>query len=213
MGQFNYTQKKIALSLLKGEKTIPELGKMAGESDEVIEQSLNRMLELNLVEKKGEKFALKPGIVEEIKRRKEIEEKDSFNPRLKAFVEVQDFSEKLVKKHLESLEEKMKNDKDFQIYDLEIGEPEQQKDYFIGFVEVNFSAKSFSSIIKFVMVYGPSIVEVIKPRKIQFPAFDFQEGLADLTEWVYKYNNFIKKHMKKEEIKNFNKSLFQQKKK
>lgn len=213
MARFSYTQTKIALALLKGEKSVLELSKILGESNARIERELKEMLGLNLVEKKGDSFALKKEIVEEIMQRREIEEQDNFKVRLKAFIETQALSDKLIRKHLASVETNMKKDPDFVLYNVEIGEPIKQGDYYSGFIEVNFSARNFSSIIRFVLMYAPSVIEIVKPPKAEFTAFDLQEGLMDLTNWVYKYNSFINQHMKREEIERFNKSLFQQKKK
>ncbi len=210
---FNYLQTKVAIALLRSEKDIPSIGKAIGEKDSVIEKELKEMLKLGLVEKEGDKFRLKSEIVEELRRRRELEEQDSFKVRLKAFVEAKDYSEKAVEKHLETLATRMERDPEFRIYSIEKGEPVQQDELYSGFIEVNFSAKDFTSIIRFVLLTSPTAIEVIKPRKAEFTAFELQEGLMDLAEWVYRYASFVEKHLKREEIEKLNKSLFQGKKK
>ena len=213
MARFNYLQTKIAIALVKGEKGIPGIGRLVGETDATVERELKEMEKLGLAEKKGDFYSLKPEIVKEVRRRKELEEQDFFKVRLKAFVEAQALSKWEVEKLLAELKEKMEKDPDYKIYNIEEGAPAKQEDYYSGFIEVNFSAKDFNAIIKFVLVFGPSTVEVVKPRKVEFTAFELQEGLMDLTDWAYKYNAFIKRHMKREQIEGFNKTLFQQKKK
>jgi len=213
LARFNYLQTKIAVALVKGGRGVSELGKMLGEPDTAIERELKEMEKHGLAAREGDFYALKPGIVKEIKRRKELEEQDFFKVRLKAFVEAQAVSEGEVSKLLAELKEKMEKDPDYKIYNTEDGAPAKQEGYYSGFVEVNFSAKDFNAMIKFVLVFGPSTIEVIKPRKAEFSAFELQEGLMDLTDWAYKYNSLIKRYMKREQIESFNKTLFQQKKK
>jgi len=213
MSRFSHLQKKIALELLKGKKSIHELSRATGESDSLVEKELNSMQKLSLVEKDQDYFRLKKEISTELKRRNEIEQQDSFKARFRAFVESQAYSEKLVKSNIDTLVEQMEKDQDYKIYAVDKSEPEKQGDLFSGFVEVNFSVKDFNSIIRFVLVFGPSSIELVKPRKIEFTAYELQEGLMDLTGWVYKYNQALVKNMRKQEIENFTKTLFQQKKK
>jgi hypothetical protein len=215
LARFSYLQTKIASALLKGGKTIQDASKMTGEAIPSVERELKALVSLGLVEQKGDSFALKAEIAEEIRRRKDLEEQDSFKLRLMASIENQAVSEKVVEKNLASLQEQLKKNADFVIYNIEVGRPEKQKegDYYSGFVEVNFSARDFNSIIRFILMYAPSVMEVVKPAKAEFTAFDLQEGFMDLSQWVFKYNSFINSNMRRQEIENFNKTLFQQKKK
>ncbi|MEM0359942.1 MAG: hypothetical protein QXK06_01215 [Candidatus Diapherotrites archaeon] len=214
MARFNYLQTKIAIALLKGCKDIPQISKMVGEDFAVVEKELKALVLMGIVERKEDAFALKPEIAKEISRRKEIEEQDSFKVRLIASIENQALSEKVVEKNLQLLQEQIKKDPEFIVYNIETGKPQKQgEEYYSGFVEVNFSAKNFNSIIRFILMYSPTVIEVVKPPKAEFTAFDLQEGFMDLSDWVFKYNAFIKSHMERQEIEAFNKTLFQQKKK
>jgi len=196
---------------MKGARTVPEFVKGSGESLARVERELEEMLKLGLIERTEDEFSLNKKISKELMRRREIEEKDTFTARLGAVVEVQEVSEKQVAKHLKELKELMEKDPEFTIYKIEVGEPIKQEHYYSGFVEVNFSAKNFASTMRFMLLFAPSSIEVIKPPKLEFTAFDFQEGLNDLSYWITRYNSLIKKHMKLKEIENFNKSVLEHK--
>jgi len=211
MPRFNHTQTKIALAMMKNSRTVPEFVKATGESLARVERELEEMLKHGLVERTEDEFSLNKKISVELMRRREIEEKDTFTARLSAVVEVQEISEKAVEKHLKELRDLMSKDPEFTIYKIEVGEPVKQEDYYSGFVEVNFSAKNFAATMRFLLLFAPSSIEVIKPPKVEFTAFDFQEGLNDLSYWVTRYNLLIGKHMKLKEIENFNKSVLEHK--
>ena len=209
MARFSERQKKIALELLKGEKSEKELAEALKIHPEDIHDSLQVMLKLGVVEKKGEKFCLKKSLVEELNKRKELIEEDPFELRLNAIIEMQAVEKSLLEKQLEKLAKAINEDENFNVYSLEKADIiETDSGNYSTFIEVSFSARDFKSIIHFMFFYGPSSVEVIRPPEIKLKADDLQEGLMDLVEMVHKYTEYITKIMTREDIEKFTKQLF-----
>jgi len=70
------------------------------------------------------------------------------------------------------------------------------------------SIKDFPSLIRFLFYYGPTNIEIIKPKKLEFNHFEFQEGLIELADIFQKYADFFTKHLTREELDKFNDSLY-----
>ena len=83
----------------------------------------------------------------------------------------------------------------------------ESNDYYSSFLDVNFSVKSFSALVRFMIFFGPTSVEVIKPDKITFSAQDLQDGLIDLSDMVQGYTEYITKLMNRQELESFNREL------
>ena len=210
---FSQSQLKIAFSLIEKkldpEGIVSELEKQGVRlSKEKVLTELNKMKELELLEEKNGVFSLKPDIQEKILKRKSIQEKDAYDLRLKSVIEIQAITEELVDKQLDKLLEGIKKDKEFTLYDHKKAEVVQlENEYYSSFLELNFSVKSFQSLIRFMFFYGPSSVEVIKPDKVAVPAYDLQEGLIELAEMIHKYSEYVARLLSRKELEEFNKKL------
>lgn len=208
--KFSEDQKKIALLLMHTPKTAEELNKQLNIPYSRLMEELKGMLRLKVVEREGfpTKYRLKQDIALEVKRRQKIAEEDQNKIRIKAFIEMQAIEEQLLKKQLDKLELALQQDKDFTVYSLEKAPVEQSGEYYSSYIELNFTVKNFSSLVRFMFFYGPTAVEVIKPERIDFAAQDLQDGLMDLATMVQKYAEFISKRLNKEELEQFYGKLF-----
>jgi len=207
--EFTELEKKIALALLGGEKTLNEIEELFPQEKDSIKKTLARMLKLGLVEKKDTKYSLKESIAKEIEKRRDIIESDFFKLRLKSFIEMQAVNKELLERELSTVETALKKQKDFTIYSVKKAEIIEQEGYYSSFLEVDFTVRNFPAIIKFIFFFSPTTLEIIRPPKIEITAFDLQEGLMDLIQMIEKYNSFIRKEMSKKELESFHKKLSQ----
>lgn len=212
MAHFSEAQKKIALILLHNSKTAEELRAQLNIPYGELMEELKGMLKLEVVSKEGfpTKFKLKENITNEVKRRKQMSEEDSNKVKLRAIIELQAIEETLLKKQLEKLKEALEKHKQFKVYSIEIPEITKNGEYFASYMDVNFSVKDFSSLVRFMFFYGPASIEILKPAKIEFSAQDLQDGLIEMSDMVQKYSHHIAKNMNKQELDSFHEKLFKQ---
>lgn len=210
MVKFTEEQKRIAFSLYSAPKTVEELNKALGIPFDQLNEQLKQMLKLQLVKVEGypQKYRLVDSVAEGVKRRKEIAEKDPFDLRLKTVIEFKAVEESFLEKHIKELEGKLRKDKHYIIYDIYKAKPMHSGTHYTSYLEVNLSAKDFTSIIRFMYFYGPSSVEVLKPRKVVLSMDDLQDALMEMAEMVQIYNAAMLKSMAKEELEEFARGLY-----
>lgn len=209
--KFSEEQKSIAMALLHGPKTLEELsGQLNLPYDRLMEE-VKEMLRLELVAKEGfpTRYCLNESISQTVLRRKELEEVDTNKLRLQLTIEVQAVEEELLKKQLCDISAAIKKERNFLVYDLQQAEPKKEGENYSSFIEVNLSVKDFRSLIRLMLFYGPTLVEVVKPKKIEFDAGEIQEGLVDLAEMVQNYTSYIAKLMSRQELEEFNRKLYE----
>ncbi len=214
MARFTEEQKKISLLLMHSPKTVEELNTQLSIPFDELNENLKQMVKLKLVKVEGypQKYKLRDNIVEAVKRRKEIQEKDPFDLRLKAVIEFRGVEEDFLKKHMDEIEEKLRENKLFTIYDIFRGEPLKEDTYYSSYLEVNLSAKDFTSLVKFMYFFGPTSVEVLKPKKVVLAMDDLQESLMEMADMIQSYNSAMLKSMNKDELDAFAKNLYSPKK-
>jgi len=171
---------------------------------------LKTMVKVGVITKDGypTKYKLRQNIIEEVKKRKEISEKDAFRLRIRAIIEFKAIESTLLKKHLGKIKEALNKEKPFTIYDIAEAEIVEEEEMFSSFLEVNLSVKDFPSLIRFLFYYGPTNIEIIKPKKLEFNHFEFQEGLIELADIFQKYADFFTKHLNQEELDKFYKKVY-----
>ncbi|MBI2598148.1 MAG: ArsR family transcriptional regulator [Candidatus Diapherotrites archaeon] len=208
--EFSQDQKKIAHEMFLGPKTIEEISRKAGLSQSVVSKELKELIKLNFVAVSGypSKYYLKKEIQSELERRKEISLEDKNMVRLKAIIEVQALLEESALKSLKEVENALRADTDFTIYDISIAKPLKQEEKFSSYLEANLSVRDFKALVKLMYFFGPTSVEVLKPAKIEVLMADLQEGLMEMAEMIQAYNYYIIKLMNKKEIETFQKQLF-----
>jgi len=210
MPKFSDNQKKIALLLLSEPKTEEDLHKQLNIPYDKLEVDLKEMLKLGLVVKEGypTKYTLRQDIIGELQKRKKIAEEDSFKIKLRAIIELRAIESNLLKKHLEKIKEALEKEKNFTIYGVNVADIAEEEDMFSSFVEVTLTVKDFPTLIRFLFYYGPTTVEVMKPEKIEFSQYEFQEGLVELSEIFQKYADYFTKHLTKENLEKFYSDLY-----
>jgi len=210
MVKFTETQRKIAVLLLHASKTADDISKQLNLPLIEVNDALKGMLKLKVVRLEGypPKYCLMENIVEAVKRRKELQEKDPFELRLKAIIEFKAVEENLIEKMVSEIEAKLRKEKNFTIYDIYRAKPIKEGTHYSAYLEVNFSVADFSTLIQFMYYYGPVSVEVIKPQKIVISMDDLQDALMDMAEMIQAYNASMLKYMEKEELEEFAKNLY-----
>lgn len=209
MEKFSENQKKIAHSLFLGSKTSEELSEKLEIPFPEVSKELKGLLKLNLVTVSGypSKYFLKKEIQGELMRRKELSADDKNPLRLKIIIEVQALIEESALKSLKQVEDGLKSDKDFIVYDTFFAEPMKQDEKFSSYLEANLSVKDFKSLVKLMYFFGPTSIEVLKPQKMEVSLSDLQDGLNDMAEMIQSYNYYILKLMNKKELEEFQKKL------
>jgi DNA-binding Lrp family transcriptional regulator len=210
MPKFTEEQKKIAMLLLHGPKTMEDLNKQLNLPYNKLSEEIKEMLKVGVIIKEGfpTKYKLKEKIALEVLRRKKIAEEDNNAIRIRAYIEMQAIEEDLLKKNLEKLAEAMQKDQNFTVYSLEKAKIVQESEYYFSYIEVNLSIKDFDSLVKFMYFYGPSSIEVISPDKITFASHDLQDGLINMADMINKYSAYIAKKLNKEELDKFQEKLY-----
>jgi hypothetical protein len=210
MAGFSDEQKKIALVLLSEPKTEEDLHNQLNIPYDKLSVELKQMIKLGLVNKEGypTKYRLRQDIIDELKKRKKISEQDSFKIKIRAIIELKAIEKTLLKKHLEKIKTAIESEKAFTVYGITEAEIVEEEEMYSSFLEVTITVKDFPALVRFMFYYGPTTVEVMKPSKIEFSQFEFQEGMVTLSEIFQKYADFAVKHLNKEEIDRFYKDLF-----
>jgi len=213
--KFTDEQKSIAMALLHGPKTLEELGKQLNIPSDTLMGQIKEMLQLELLRKDGfpTRYYLNESVSQGVLKRKELEEIDSNKIRLRITIEVQAVEEELLKKQLEDIMVALKKERAFLIYDSRIGEPVKMEEHYSSFIEANLSVNDFRSMVRLVLFYGPSAVEVVKPAKVEFNASEIQEGLVDMAEMVQNYTSYIAKLMSRKELEEFNAKFYEKEEK
>ena len=208
--RFSDDQKKIAILLLNEPKTEEQLNKQLNIPYDKLMLELKTMVKLNVVSKDGypTKYKLKQEIIDEVQKRKDISDKDAFRLRIRAIIEFKAIEETLLKRHMGKIKEALDKEVPFTIYEVKEAEIVEEEEMYSSFLEVNLSIKDFQSLIRFLFYYGPTNIEVIKPRKLEFSHFEFQEGLIELADIFQKYADFFTKHLNKEELDKFYDDLY-----
>jgi len=208
--RFSDDQKKIAILLLNEPKTEEQINKQLNIPFDKLMLELKAMVKLEVVTKNGypTKYKLQQNIIDEVQKRKDISEKDAFRIRVRAIIEFKAIEETLLKRHMGKIKKALEKEKPFTIYDIKEEEIIEEGDMYSSFLEVNLSIKDYPSLIRFLFYYGPTNIEVIKPKKLEFNHFEFQEGLMELADIFQKYADFFTKHLNKEELDKFYSDIY-----
>ncbi|MBN2127154.1 MAG: hypothetical protein JW703_02045 [Candidatus Diapherotrites archaeon] len=213
VSMFSEEQKLIAVKLSRGAKSADELAKELEMPYDKLVLELKKMIKLNLIESKDNppKYFLSKEIQENLNKRKEISEDDSFKLKLKILIEAISMEEELLKKQLESIADSMKKEKDFTVYDSFIEEAVEDKELnrYSSFLEATLSVKDFKALVRLMYFYGPSSVEVIKPAKLEINLSDLQDGLVDMAQMIHAYNTQILDMMNRKELRDFHNKIYE----
>ncbi|MEM4662954.1 MAG: hypothetical protein QXM75_02950 [Candidatus Diapherotrites archaeon] len=211
MALISWLQTKIAKELVEGPMSIQELSKALGENPLKIEKELKEMESLKLVSEKAGVFYISEEIKKQFLNRRELVEQEKPKVDIQAYIEVKGLDKKAAIKQMKEIEKAIRAQQSFAVYSIETITPEKQGDLYIGHLDVSIGFKSITSLVQFMYLYAPSAIEVIRPAKLEFTAFDFQEALNQMSEFIFKYNAYLETHFKKAEIDRFYSLLFQNK--
>lgn len=210
MVKYSEDQKRIALLLVHEPKTAESLNKQLNIPYNQLLEELKGMIKLKVVEKVDgfpTRYSLKQNIAQEVERRKKLSENDSNKLRLRAIIEMQAIEPELLKKQTAKLEEAIKKDSAFAVYNFSKAPTLKQEEHYSSFIDLTFSVKDFSTLIRFMYFYGPATIEVLKPAKLEIDAFDLQEGLMDMAQMIHKYSEYLTKLLNRSELEELNKRL------
>jgi len=210
---FSEEQKLIAVKLSRGAKTADELVKEIEMPYDKLVLELKKMIKLKLIESKDNppKYVLSKEIQENLNKRKEVSEHDSFKLKLRILIEAISMEEELLKKQLQSIEDSMKKEKSFNVYDSFIEEAVEDKETnrYSSFLEATLSVKDFKALVRLMYFYGPSSVEIIKPAKLEIDLADLQDGLIDMAQMILAYNSQILEMMNRKELRDFHNKIYE----
>jgi len=195
-------QRKIAVLLLVEPKTIEDINKQLDLGFDAITKEINNMLKMGLVKKTNEfptRYVLDDYIISELKKRKEIAEKDSYKIKVQMIMDVDGIVKEVVDKHLDNLKNLLEKEKEITIYDIKKSELLEQDNSYFGYVDVTCTVKDFSSLIKLVMYYSPSSIEVLSPTKYDVSMYELQDGLIELSQKTQMYIKELQRRLTKEE--------------
>lgn len=209
MQRFNKIEKYIALILLDGQTEEKNLitkikSKYGVEvSSEELNASVSNLETPKLIQREGGKLKLNDLIKDEIFRWKEIEDKDSFRLKIQAIIEIQAIEEEFLRKELNRVSNAVQKEKGFTVYSVSTAKIIKQDEAYSSFIDVTLSVKDFRALTKFIIFYAPATLEILKPSKITFDAFELQEGLLDLSEFYQKVAQETLKLMNRKELEDF----------
>lgn len=195
-------QRKIAVLLLVEPKTIEDINKQLDLGFEAITSEINNMLKLGLIKKTNDfptKYVLDDHIIAELKKRKEIAEKDSYKIKIQMIIDVEGLVKEVVEKHLENIRALIEKEKDITIYDIKTSELLAQDNSYFGYLNIICTVKDFSTLVRVVMFYAPSSIEVLAPNKLDISLYELQDGLIELSQKTQVYIKELQKRLTKEE--------------
>lgn len=208
--KFTELQKKIAQSLLSAPATIELLAERTSipKAELLTEVQFFQQLKLITHNPSTKEYSLKEEIASELRRRKAIEQEDDNAFRIQVIIEIQAVEEELLKKQLEKVLATMEKEPYFRIYAHSSAPIEKVGERYSTFLEVNLSVRDFRALVRLMFFYGPTSVEVIKPKEIKFTMDDFQNGLVDMSEMVHGYAEYIMGILSRQQVEEFNQRLY-----
>ncbi len=140
-------------------------------------------------EKPSKKAAKKP--------EKEIEvKKKSFEGpeiiRAKVIVEVAGFPKEHVEETLKGYVEKIKQDKNLEILNVDIAPAEQRDKFFATFAEIEMKTTNIHIMLNFCFDYMPASIEIIEPEMIQIKPNQLSAWLNDLQMKLHNLDMYVK---------------------
>lgn len=196
-------QRKIAVLLLVEPKTVEEINKQLDLGFDAITKELNKMIKLGLVNKTNEfptKYVLDDYIIAELKKRKEIAEKDSYKIKIQMIMDVDGVVKEVVDKHLDNIKGMIEKEKDITIYNIKKSDLLEQDNSYFGYIDVTYTVRDFATLVRILMFYVPSSIEVLAPSKYNMSVYELQDGLIELSQRTQTYLKELQKRLTKEEI-------------
>ena len=96
---------------------------------------------------------------------------------------------------------KLDKERDITIYDIKKSDILEQDNSYYGYVTITCTVKDFSALIRIVMFYSPSSIEVVSPNKYEVSLYELQDGLIELSQKTQMYIKELQKRLSKEETR------------
>jgi DNA-binding HxlR family transcriptional regulator len=187
-------KKVIAQRLSKGKKTEDDLQKeIPNASYELLSKALKDLLFLKLIKKEGfpVEYSLSEELLKKLNQRKELAANDKNNIRVSILIESKADNKKALREGMEKIINKLKEDKSFVIYDMDLAEIVVHDDLFSTYISGDVSCASLSEVFRLVYYYGVTSIDVIKPEKLVVPLSDLQESLLTIVDMTHGYAEMI----------------------
>lgn len=188
MVDFSLEEQKIAKLLLAHAKSAEELREESSLTLPQVNDVLKRLIKLRLVERnEDEKYKL-VNIIEQTVRGKggEIAE----NYRVKMTVEALSQDKNALEKQMSLLESKLRSER-VRIHKLERADTAKNDENYTSFMDIECSVASFSDVVNLIVNYGPSSVELLKPKDVRLSLGEAQDVLNEMTSAVHYYISLI----------------------
>ena len=184
---YSEEQQKIAKILLEGPKTLDQLREASGLDAKQLNEELKGLLKLKVVERKEDEYKL-IDLVEKAVRGETGPIEGVFQSNL--IIEATSKDKESVEKQLGILEDKIKKER-VKIDFFEKKDVNENDGYFNAFIELTISVDSLLDLVMFIISYGPSSVEFVKPKKVELNQNEVQEILHQISSAVYYYTSLI----------------------
>jgi hypothetical protein len=101
-------------------------------------------------------------------------------------IEVQGNDQGHVKESLEKMAEKIKNEKNIEVYATDFDETKEIKENWYSLnLEIKLIARDFGRLTNIALLYSPSVVEILEPKdNIKIPIGEAQNILVDISNVV-----------------------------
>ncbi len=108
---------------------------------------------------------------------------------VRATIEVLGYPEDHVKKTMEKVVEKLKNEEGIKIIKSEMQKTEKIKEnFFASFAETEIKINDFSRLLNFCYNYLPSSLEILDADKITLPIREFSMGINEMLAKLHHYH-------------------------
>ena len=188
MVEFSEEQKNIAKALLENPKTLEELREQLKIDAGTLSKELGGLIKLRVVERKDEKYKL----IDLVEKAVKGESSKPIEGKFQAHFMIESASQdkESLEKQVKILEGKIKKE-NVRVDELKVLDAIENQGVYNASIETTISTDKFSDLVDFVISYGPSAVEVFKPRSAEFKTKELQDMLQKVSSAVYYYTTLI----------------------
>ncbi len=112
---------------------------------------------------------------------------------IKSIIEIAGFPKEHIEDTMQKIVEKLKNSKDWEIVEQNLGEAKEIKNLWSTFIDVNISFKDLNKIIEFCFAFLPSSIEILEPGNLNLDQKNLTLWFNDILTALHKYDMALKK--------------------
>ena len=188
MVEYSEEQQRIAKSLLQSPKTLEELRDELGIDASTLNQELAGLLKLRVVERIDEKYKLIDLVEKAVKGQPAKPIEGKFQTHF--IIEATSLDKEALEKQLGLLEDKIKKE-NVRIDEIQRMDAIENKGVYNAYIDVTISTDSLYDMVAFIINYGPTSVEVLKPKSTELTTKQMQEIMQQVSSAVYYYTSLI----------------------